>query len=178
MADLKRNPPGPGPRRRSLRERIYDGLPSRGASLRQQIRALVFSHDSPAEIALGAAIGIFAALSPFVGTQTITALGLALIFGASRLAALVATLVNNPVTMPVFYLLEMKLGSRLLGYRLAVPDGIWENTAELLALGRKAFVSIVAGFAIIGLASSVATYLITLGAVGYLRKRRNERQGQ
>ena len=109
-----------------MRKRIYDGLPSRGTSLRQQIRTLIFSDDSQGQIALGAAIGVFVAFSPFVGTQTVAALGLALIFGASRLAAFLGTLLNNPVTMPFIYLLEMKLGSYLLGYPLAVPEGIWE----------------------------------------------------
>ncbi len=178
MDDLRSTPSDPKPKRASLRKRIYDGLPSRGTSLRQQIRTLIFSDDSQGQIALGAAIGVFVALSPFVGTQTITALGLSLIFGASRLAALVGTLLNNPVTMPLFYLLEMKLGSYLLGYRLAMPEGIWDSMTELFSLGRKAFISIMAGFVIIGLVSSIAAYILTLGAVGYLRKRREGKQGQ
>jgi uncharacterized protein (DUF2062 family) len=49
---------------------------------------------------------------------------------------------------------------------------------ELFSLGRKAFISIMAGFVIIGLVSSIVVYILTLGAVGYLRKRREEKQGQ
>lgn len=162
--------PGPKAGRMSLKQRIYGGLPSRGTSLRQQIRLLFLSHDSDGQIALGAAIGIFVGISPFVGTQTIAALGLSLIFGASRLAALLGTLVNNPVTMPLLFLLEAKLGSFVLGYRLTLPEGIWDNMAELFSLGRKAFASIMVGFVIIGLVSSIAAYFLTLATVRYARK--------
>ena len=49
---------------------------------------------------------------------------------------------------------------------------------ELFSLGRKAFLSIMTGFVIIGLVSSIAAYILTLGAVGYLRKRREGKQRQ
>jgi len=177
MDDLKPTVPESKPKRATLKSRLYAGLPSRGTGFRQQIRALLLSHDSPAEISLGAAIGVFVALSPFVGTQTITALALSLVFGASRLAALLGTLVNNPITMPFFYLLEMKFGSSVLGVSLAVPDGIWENMTELFSLGRKAFLSIMVGFVFFGFISSIVVYVLTLGAVRHLRKVRTGKQG-
>ncbi len=160
----------------SFRRSLYDELPPKGTSLKQRIRMVIFSHHSPREIALGAAIGIFLAFSPFMGMHTVAALGLALLFGASRLAAVLGTLFNNPVTMTFLYLFELRLGSRILGYSLAMPTDIWKNFLELFSLGRKVFLSIMTGFVILGFASAIVAYLITLGAVLYIKRRRARRQ--
>jgi uncharacterized protein (DUF2062 family) len=176
MDNLNHTPPQTKSTRPSLRKRIYEGLPAKGTSLRTQIRMLVFSDNSPAQIALGAAIGIFLALSPFLGIHTIAALGLALVFRASRPAAVLGTFINNPVTMTFIYLLEIKLGSYVLGYSLTMPEGIWKDFVELFSLGRQAVLSIMTGFIILGLLSAIAVYLLTLGAVLYMRKARARKQ--
>jgi uncharacterized protein (DUF2062 family) len=162
--------------RPSFRRRLYDGLPPKGTSLRDQIRMLIFSDNSPGQIALGAAIGIFLACSPFLGTHTLAALALALLFRASRPAAFLGTLVNNPVTMTFIYLLEIKLGSYVLGYSFILPGSIWKDLVDLFSLGRKAFLSIMTGFTILGLLSSITAYLATLGAVLFIRKRRAQKR--
>jgi uncharacterized protein (DUF2062 family) len=172
MDDLNRTVPEPKTAHPFFGKRIYDGLPSKGTSLRQQIRMIIFSDNSPGQIALGAAIGIFIACSPFLGMHTIAALALALLLRASRPAALLGTFANNPVTMAFIYLLEIKLGSHVLGYPLIMPGGIWKDLVDLFSLGRQALLSVITGFIIFGLLSSITVYLITLGTVLFIRKRR------
>jgi uncharacterized protein (DUF2062 family) len=158
-----------------FRSSLHADLPPKGTSLKQRIKMIVFSHDSPRQIALGTAIGVFLAFSPFLGIHTVAALGLAVLFRASRLAALLGTLVNNPVTMTFLYLFELRLGSRILGYSLTMPDDIWKNFMELFSLGRKAFLSIMTGFFILGSISAIIAYLLTLAAVVYVKRRRARR---
>jgi uncharacterized protein (DUF2062 family) len=159
----------------SLRSSLYTDLPPKGTSLKQRIRMIIFSHDSPRQIALGTAVGVFLGFSPFLGIHTIAALGLAVLFRASRLAAVLGTLVNNPVTMTFLYLFELRLGSRILGFSLTMPDNIWKNFMELFSLGRKAFLSIMIGFFILGTISAIIAYLLTLAAVVYIKRRRARR---
>ena len=172
MDDTKPVTAQPKTRFSAFRRSLYDDLPPKGTTLKQRIRLIIFSHHSPRQIALGMAIGIFLACSPFLGIHTVTALGLSLLFGASRLAAVLGTLVNNPVTMTFLYLFEIRLGSRILGFSLAMPQDIWENYAELFSLGRKVFLSLMTGFVILGLAASIVAYLFTLGAVLVIKRRR------
>jgi uncharacterized protein len=173
MDDLRRTTSEPKPA--SLRSRLYDGLPSKGTRFRDQLRLLIFSDNSPGQIALGAAIGVFLACSPFLGIHTVAALGLALLFRASRLAAVMGTLINNPVTMAFIYLLEIKLGSCVLGYSLVLPEGIWKDLVDLFSLGRMTVFSVMTGFVIIGLVLSIAAYVLTQAAVVYVRRRRDEK---
>ncbi len=176
MDDLNRTGPEAKAARPSLRRRIYDGLPPKGTSLREQIRMVIFSDNSPGQIALGAAIGIFLAFSPFLGFHTVAALVFSLLFRASRPAALLGTLANNPVTIAFIYLLEIKLGSYILGYSLTLPGGVWKDLVDLFSLGREALLSIMTGFMILGLVSAITAYLLTRGAVLYLRKKRTRKQ--
>jgi hypothetical protein len=160
----------------SLKRNLYDELPPKGTGLKQRILLIIFSHHSPREIAFGAAIGVFLACSPFLGIHTVAALALALLLGASRPAAFLGTLVNNPPTMAFIYLLEIKIGSYVLGYSLSLPGGIWKDIVDLFSLGRKAVLSVMTGFVILGLVSSITVYLVTLGAVLFIRKRRAQKR--
>ncbi len=156
--------------RPSLMSRIREGLPARGTSFKQQIRMLILSDNSPDQIALGTAIGIFIACSPFLGTHTVTALGLALLFHASRPAALLGTFANNPISMAFIYFAEIKLGSWILGYSLAMPKGLWSDFVELFSLGRQVILSLMVGFVIVGIVSAVGTYFFVRAAVLFVRK--------
>jgi hypothetical protein len=161
----------------TFRQRLYDGLPAKGTSLRQRLRLIIFSHDSPRQIALGAAIGVFVAFSPFLGMHTLAALLFALLFRASKLAAVLGTLLNNPVTMTFIYLFEIRQGSRILGLSLTMPGDIWKNFMELFSIGRDALLSLMTGFIALGFIASIVIYLLTLGAVLYIKRRRARRLG-
>jgi uncharacterized protein len=155
-------------------ENKTNDFPPKGTSIREQVSLLFLSDDSSRQIALGAAIGVFLAFSPFLGLHTIAAIALALFFRASRLAAVLGTLINNPVTMTFFYFFEIKLGSSILGLTLEIPHNLWKNISELFALGGKAFASIMTGFVIIGAVCAVLAYFITLGVANAIRSRRTD----
>jgi len=176
MDDLRHADPETKTPHPSFRSRISEGLPAKGTSVRTKIRMLILSDNSPDHIALGVAIGIFIACSPFLGIHTVASLGFALLFRASRLAAVLGTLVNNPITMAFIYLLEIKIGSWVLGYSLSMPEGLWNDFVELFSLGRQVLLSIMTGFVILGIVSAAAAYFLTRTAVISIRKKRAHKQ--
>ena len=124
----------------------------------KQIRTL---QGEPHYIALGMAIGVFAALTPTVPFQTVIAVTLALVFKASKPAAVIGSLTANPFTIPLFYMGGYKIGTFLLGG--SIPDGIqYESVRELLALGAGVTMAILTGGVLLGLMAGCITYLITL----------------
>ncbi len=88
---------------------------------------------TPHAIALGFAIGAFAAVTPYIGTHMVMAALLAWIIGGSIVAALLGTFVGNPLTYPLIWYATYEVGNvmlrgerrrqrahRLLGRRLSV----------------------------------------------------------
>ena len=69
----------------------------------------------PHQIALGCAIGVFAALTPLVGLQMLMAGAIAYCFRASLPAAMLGTFVGNPVTWAVVWPVTFAIGVYLLG---------------------------------------------------------------
>ena len=141
-------------------------------TFRATIKKLLLSDESTEKVALGMAIGIFISFSPFIGTHTWSALAISFLFGASRVAALVGTLFNNPITMPIFFFIEVKLGGFLLGLSLKLPDEVWTNMSEFLAFGKEVALSIIVGFVVIGIIASIIAYFVTYRIVIKFRSRR------
>jgi hypothetical protein len=109
----------------------YSDLPRKGTTVREKIKILFLSDDSPRQIALGMAIGVFLACSPFIGIHTVAAVALAFVLRASRLAALIGTLINNPFTMAFFYFFEFELGSDWSPPRLPISSSSgWPSTSS------------------------------------------------
>jgi uncharacterized protein (DUF2062 family) len=150
----------------------YSDLPRKGTTVREKIKILFLSDDSPRQIALGMAIGVFLACSPFIGIHTVAAVALAFVLRASRLAALIGTLINNPFTMAFFYFFEFELGSSLLGLAIKVPKDILKNFVELFSIGTKAFLSVMVGFLVVGLVASSLAYIVVFWVAVYFKRRR------
>ncbi|MBW2259817.1 MAG: DUF2062 domain-containing protein, partial [Deltaproteobacteria bacterium] len=75
-------------------------------------------HGSPREIAWGAALGFFVAMSPTMGIQTYIAVPLAALFRISKVAAATTVWLTNPLTAPFIYGFNYMVGAKLLGYPL------------------------------------------------------------
>jgi len=73
-------------------------------------------------VALGVAIGVFAAFVPVFGFQLGLAAVGAWLLGANVVAALLGTFVGNPVTWPLMWLSSYKLGAVLLGREDLGPE--------------------------------------------------------
>src|SRR5687767_1644493 len=70
---------------------------------------------SPHAVALGFAIGVFAAITPFLGLHMIMASLLAWAIGGSIVAAILGTFAGNPLTYPIFWYMTYEVGNLMLG---------------------------------------------------------------
>ncbi len=97
--------------------------------MKRRLRYLLSLDEKPERLALAFAVGVFLALTPFVGLHTLLALALALCFGLNRAALLLGLFVNNPWTLVPYYTAAAYLGSRLIGYPKGqlVPDFGWAS---------------------------------------------------
>jgi uncharacterized protein len=85
--------------------------------------------SSPHRIALGAAAGVFAVFTPFLGAQLMLAGVIAWIMRGSLLASFLASFVGNPITYPIIWFATFNLGNVLIGAKA---------TARLVDLRGKA----------------------------------------
>ncbi len=97
-----------------LREQVYPsrGFRRAGLYLWHRLRRLP---DPPHRIARGVFAGTFVNFPPIFGFQMLAAAGLAWAMRGNILAALLATLLSNPITTPLIALVSLKLGHWLLG---------------------------------------------------------------
>ena len=91
----------------------------RPTKIREQFRSLWNSHTSPRKLALALAVGVFLGASPLWGLHTLLALGLCLLVGLNKPAALFGTLVSNPLLAPFLIFFSLETGSWLLYGRAA-----------------------------------------------------------
>ncbi|MEO8245256.1 MAG: DUF2062 domain-containing protein [bacterium] len=154
--------------------------------------------DPPHRIARGVFAGTFANFPPILGFQMIFAAALAWAMRGNILAALLATLLSNPVTTPLIALISLKLGHWMLG----TPEGInltlvfaafsqaagdlWHNLRSafgpeqahwdgLLLFWKRIYFPYLIGSILPGLVSSLVLYWLTIPALtAYqaLRRRR------
>lgn len=71
--------------------------------------------SSPHRIALGAAAGVFAVFTPFLGAQLMLAGVIAWVMRGSLLASFLASFVGNPLTYPIIWFATFNLGNVLIG---------------------------------------------------------------
>ena len=69
---------------------------------------------TPAEIARGLSVGVFAGMYPFFGFQTILAVAIAALLKGNKLAAAAGTWVSNPLTYIPIYAFNFQVGRFLL----------------------------------------------------------------
>jgi len=77
--------------------------------------------DPPARIARGVASGVFVCFTPFFGLHFIVAALVAWLIRGNIVAALLSTLVGNPLTFPLIAAMSIQIGERLLGTQTPVP---------------------------------------------------------
>lgn len=128
-------------------------------------------HGSPEQIAWGAALGLFVAMSPTMGIQMYLAVPLAALFKISKVAAAASVWVTNPLTAPFLYGLNYMLGAKLLGYPLKcqfISNPSWESFWHS---SRHVIVSLVLGGAITGVILGIVGYFVVLGMVKAAREK-------
>lgn len=83
--------------------------------LKKLIDTLLLSHATAEEVAQGFAWGVFIALTPTIGLQSILALGLVALIKKNELAALLGVWVTNPLTAVPIYYFTYEVGHFVLG---------------------------------------------------------------
>ncbi|MBW2018722.1 MAG: DUF2062 domain-containing protein [Deltaproteobacteria bacterium] len=128
-------------------------------------------HGSPEQVAWGAAVGFFVAMTPTMGIQTLLAVPIAAFFRVNKVAAAATVWLTNPVTAPFIYGFNYMAGAKLLGYPLKAPffsNPSWET---LWYSSKSVFLSLMVGGTLTGIVVGVAGYFFTLGMVRAAREK-------
>lgn len=158
--------------------------------------------DPPHRIARGVFAGTFVNFPPIFGFQIVAAAGLAYLMRGNILAAILATLLSNPVTTPLIALVSLELGHWILGSSegvslngvfaafAAAGGDLWHNilavfTREdahwegLLLFWRRIYLPYLIGSILPGILCSLLLYWLTvpaLTAYQALRRRRLQKR--
>jgi hypothetical protein len=145
------------------------------------VKRILRLSGTPYAIAMGAAIGVFASFTPFIGFHLLITLLLAWLIGANMIAGVLATSIGNPLTFPVIWASTYQIGHLILKGVSRVPPPRLEHEmlhrplAEILPLIKPMLV----GSAPLGLVLGSITYLIVYKAVSaYQEARRRRLEGR
>ena len=119
-------------------ERLRIGLwPRRGfgRSARYVVLRLLRLKSSPHRIALGAAAGVFAIFTPFLGLQLLMAGIASWVLRGSIIASVLASFAGNPITYPLIWFSTFNLGSTLIGADTSLRIMDLQSRAEELWAG-------------------------------------------
>ena len=132
---------------------------------------------TPYAIAMGAAIGVAASFTPFVGFHLVATFALAWLFRANMIAGGIGTAIGNPITFPLIWASTYELGHLLLkGASRDAParlgDYLMQRSFEQLLplIKPMAFGSIP-----LGVAAGCIVYLIVYKGVSSYQKARRTR---
>ena len=87
---------------------------------------------SPHEVALGCAVGVFVAITPFLGAQTLLAVLLAGFLRASVPVAVLGTFFGNPVSWPIIWTSTYAVGVQIIRPDGGLGAGDFEQNVMLL----------------------------------------------
>jgi uncharacterized protein (DUF2062 family) len=128
-------------------------------------------HGSPREIAWGAALGFFIAMTPTMGIQMYIAVPLAALFRISKVAAATTVWLTNPLTAPFIYGFNYMAGAKLLGYPLKISFTSNPSWQTLWDSGKCVFIALTVGGIMTGVVIGVAGYFLTLSLVTAAREK-------
>jgi hypothetical protein len=131
-------------------------------------------NDPPERIARGAALGVVCGILPTFGFGGFIAFGLAFLFKANKAAAILGSLITNPITTPFIWTFSIMLGSLILGREYSVLlEKI--NNEGLVAGLTSAYIAFILGNVIMAAVLCYFTYKLVRNGVRAHRKRRDER---
>jgi hypothetical protein len=129
--------------------------------LREFYARFISLNGDPRKISMGMAIGVFVGVTPTIPFHTIIIVMLIFIFRQNLTAALLGAWITNPITIPLFYATEYKLGSYLLGMQ---PCGMLLTECSMnaiLRVGWNIFCPLQLGGIILAPIFAIPAYLIT-----------------
>lgn len=123
---------------------------------------------TPPEIALGLALGLFVAMSPFMGLHTAIAVCLAAVLKWNKISAAIGVWLSNPLTAPVIYGATWFAGSKITGATLAenLPHTFSFKASLQFLLNTPAILStLTIGGIVLGIPLSILGYYVAFGIV-------------
>lgn len=145
----------------------------------------------PNDLARGVAIGMFIGITPTIPLHTILAIAIAFILRASKIAALLATvMVSNPLTFFLQYYLSWRIGHWLIRSDLTwetinttlqaitAGAGFLDSLHIVMQLGFKAIVTLIVGGSILAAPFALAGYLLSLRFFKAIQEKRQARQAK
>ena len=133
---------------------------------------------SPHAIALGVAIGVAVAFTPFLGFHILIALPIAYLIGGNLVAAALGTAFANPLTIPFIWAGSYRLGRFFVcgptRFRLGgdVPAGF---AARSFHAAWPVFKPMIVGSIPLGIIAGIIAYFIVLAATTGFQAMRRER---
>ncbi len=146
--------------------------------MRRQVRYLYLRflrlRSTPAALARGFAVGVFAGMFPFFGAQTILAVLIAVVLKGNKIMAAAGTWVSNPLTYVPIYAFNFQVGRWLLHESVYLPrlDGQQSIQAMLRASSDVAVVLLLGCF-MVACVTSVIAYVAMLYLARRLRRLRS-----
>lgn len=126
----------------------------------------------PEVVAKGLAVGVFAGCFPFLGLQSLIGIFLATLLRGSKVAAIAATWISNPLTYVPIFVFNYKLGKLLLGTK---DDFLFLDLKSFTAfkeLGATFAITLLTGCFVVGSILAFITYFYSLAILERLRTRR------
>ena len=126
----------------------------------------------PRVVAKGLAIGVFAGCFPFFGLQSLVSIFLAALLKGSKVAAIAATWISNPLTYVPIFIFNYKIGKLLLGTKDTVLSLDLNSFTAFKDNGPTFAVTLLTGCFVVGFILAFITYFYSLAILQRLRTRR------
>jgi len=124
--------------------------------------------SEPDAVARGMALGLFIGFTPTFGVQMLLALLFAFLLRQNKIATFVGVWITNPLTAPVIYGLEYRIGRMLLGMPpLKIEHFNWQTAC---ALGTQVGEPLLLGCFVLGVPCSIIGYSLTARLIPSLRQ--------
>jgi len=146
-------------------------------SLRYYYLKIVRQRGTAEHVALGVAVGVFVGVATPPGCHMGVAFALAWVMGCSRAAAVIATWISNPFTIPLFLYVQMAIGCRLLGItrKKMTPEVLWDFLKHLQD-HKNILLAWLLGALISGLLAALLSYFLARPAIVAFRRAKEERR--
>ena len=132
----------------------------------------------PKVIAKGLAVGVFAGCFPFFGFQSLVGIFLATVFRGSKVAAVAATWISNPLTYVPMFIFNYKIGKLLLGTEDTILSLDLDSFTAFKELGPTFAITLLTGCLVVGSILAFIAYFYSLAFLERLKNRRHRKLRQ
>lgn len=131
-------------------------------ALKDKIKHIITTNDSPRKVALSFAVGVFIGMSPFLGLHTIMGIAVPWIFNLNKFVTIAGVYITNPWTIVPIYTFATWVGAKLLNIQQIIPDINWNEVGFYLIFYqmKSLLLPFFLGTTVVGIISGLAGYII------------------